>query len=743
MRFLLRFGAPLLVALTLVSIVLTPVADRLVSRWFQRDLQLRSSLIFNAIRPSLEELVRAGNRMQVRSLFDAIAKDERVLAIAWCDPGGHVAMSSRSWMADMHCPSTKTGTFFEVSERERGSILTAAFLVGEASAPLGQLVILHDLSFAESRTTAAQLYLLGFLVLVSVVAGAVTMMVARMTLRGWLRNMRGVLRGDGREDGRQHDPDLAPVMGEIRQLIRDLDISNRASPGIRADWTPDALRRVIDTELSGTQVIVVSNREPYIHNHDATGQVVLQRPASGLVTALEPVMRACGGTWIAHGSGTADRETADRRDRIAVPPKDPSYTLRRIWLSDEEQAGYYYGLANEGMWPLCHITFVRPTFREADWTHYRAVNQKFADAVVAESTRPDPLILIQDYHFALLPRMIRERLPNATIVTFWHIPWPNAEVFGICPWGEEILNGLLGSSVVGFHTQLHCNNFIESADRFIECHIDREDSAVSVAGHSTSVRPYPISIAWPPEALQSQLPVPDCRTAVFRRHGLPENTILAVGVERFDFTKGIPDRFRAIDILLERRPELRGRFVFLQVAAPTRSKLGAYQEIRREAETLAQSINAKFWSPEYKPIILEVRHYEPDEVFELFRAADICIVNSLHDGMNLVAKEFVAARDDEQGVLILSTFAGASRELMEALIVNPFDARASAEAIYRAALMSRDEQSRRMRLMRSLVSENNIFYWAGRMLLDAARLRKRAQLESSIAIAALEERLRA
>jgi len=742
MRFLLRFGAPLLVALTILSIALTPIADSLVGRWFQRDLQLRSSLIFNAIKPSLEELIRSGQRMQVRSLFDAISKDERVLAIAWCDAAGHVTASSKSWTADMHCPSMKSTASFETSQRSQGTILTAAFPVGEPAAPLGELVILQDLSFIESRTTTAQLHLMAFLVLVSLVAAAITMMVARITLRGWLRNMRGVLRGEGGDD-RGGDPDIAPVMGEIRQLIRDLDISSRTSPGIRVDWSPDVLRRVIASELAGTQVIVVSNREPYIHNRNDKGEIILQRPASGLVTALEPIMRACGGTWIAHGSGTADREVSDRKDRLAVPPKDPAYTLRRIWLSDEEQEGYYYGLANEGLWPLCHITFVRPTFREDDWQHYRAVNQKFADAIVAEATRPDPLILVQDYHFALLPRMIRERLPNATIVTFWHIPWPNAEVFGICPWREEILDGLLGSSVIGFHTQLHCNNFIETADRFIECHIDREDSGVSVAGHSALVRPYPISIAWPPEALQSQAPTDECRKAILQRYELPPNTILAVGVERFDFTKGIPDRFRAIEILLDRHPEMRGRFVFLQVAAPTRSKLPAYQDIQREAEAVAQSVNARFWSPDYRPIILEARHYEPDQVFELFRAADICIVNSLHDGMNLVAKEFVAARDDEKGVLILSTFAGASRELMEALLVNPFDARASAEAIYQAASMSLDEQSRRMKLMRSLVSENNIFYWAGRMLLDAARIRKRAQLESSIAAAGTGERLRA
>ncbi|MHB1206381.1 MAG: alpha,alpha-trehalose-phosphate synthase (UDP-forming) [Rhodospirillaceae bacterium] len=736
MRFLLRFGIPLLATLALLSVALTPLASGLMGRWFQRDLQMRSHLIFSAIEPAVSQLAEAGDTAQIAALFESVAKDERVLSIAWCDPARHIRVQS-SLHATSVCPEAAGEPTFQTSREAGKPVLLAVFPMPDAAGALGQLLIAQDLSFVESRSTTAQIYLMAFLGLFSIIAAGVTMIIARLTLRGWIKSMRGFLKG-GATSG--DDPEIGPIIGEIRQMVRDLDMSRRTSSSIRVDWSPETLRRVLASELTGTQVIVVSNREPYIHNRTADGKIVMQRPASGMVTALEPIMRACGGTWIAHGSGSADREVSDGADRIAVPPNDPAYTLKRVWLSEPEQDGYYYGLANEGLWPLCHITFVRPVFRESDWLQYKAVNRKFADAVIAEATRPDPVILVQDYHFALLPGMIRERLPHATIITFWHIPWPNAEVFGICPWREEILAGLLGSTVVGFHTQLHCNNFIETADRFIECHIDREDAVVSVGGQSALVRPYPISIAWPPDALQGQPPPEICRAQVFARFGLRANTILAAGVERFDFTKGIPDRFRAVEILLERHPELIGRFVLLQVAAPTRGKLAAYQDIKAESEAAAAAVNRRFGGGGYQPILLVVGHYEPDQVFELFRAADACIVSSLHDGMNLVAKEFVAARDDERGVLILSSFAGASRELMEALIVNPFDARASAEAIFRAVGMSAAEQERRMRLMRDMVSENNIYYWAGRMLLDAARIRKRRQLESTLAVASRWQR---
>ena len=492
--------------------------------------------------------------------------------------------------------------------------------------------------------------------------------------------------------------------------------------GIHVEWSPKTLRRLLVEELPATQVLVVSNREPYIHNR-SNGAIALQIPASGLVAALEPVMRACGGTWVAHGSGSADRDTVDSYDRIRVPPADPAYTLRRVWLSEEEQDGYYYGFANEGLWPLCHIAFVRPVFREEDWAQYRAVNERFADVVAHEAIQSDPVVLVQDYHFALLPRMIRERLPKATIITFWHIPWPNAETFGICPWRHEIIEGLLGSTILGFHTQFHCNNFLEATDRFIESRIDREQASVTFGGHETLIRPYPISIEWPPAALADQAPVRECRAAVKRRFSVPANARIAVGIERFDYTKGILDRIRAVDDLLTRHPEWKGKLVFIQAAAPTRSKLGAYSALQADAMRLVDEINARHGEGSFQPVRLVVRHHEPHEVFELFRAADVCIVSSLHDGMNLVAKEFVAARDDEHGVLILSSFAGASRELSEALIVNPYDTHGMAEAIDQALRMPAAEQRERMRLMRELVRQRNVYRWAGR---DAARRRAAA-----------------
>lgn len=716
--------------LALLSAALTPLANNLVSQWFQRDLQLRSRLVFSTIAPAAARLAAAGDSTELAALFDGVTKDERVLAMAWCDGAG--ALRAHSGLVLRGCPELSAEDDFRATQLAGKPALLAIFPLQGPDGGLGDILILQDMAFAQSRGATAQLYVMAFLGIVCAAAAAITMGVARLTLRNWMRSVRGVLAGATRGG---EDPDISPVIGDIRQMLRDLDIAGRTSAGIRVDWSPEVLRRVLASELTDTQVIVVSNREPYIHNRGADGGIVTQRPASGVVTALEPVVRACGGTWIAHGSGSADRERANTTGHEAVPPHDPAYTLRRVWLTDEEQDGYYYGLANEGIWPLCHITFVRPIFREPDWLQYKAVNRKFADAVIAEAKRPDPLILVQDYHFALLPGMIREKLPRAIIITFWHIPWPNAEVFGICPWREEILAGLLGSTVIGFHTQLHCNNFIEAADRFIECHIDREDAIVSVAGQGALVRPYPISIAWPPDAMAVQAPIEECRARVLARFDLPPGMIVAVGVERFDFTKGIPDRFRAVRILLERHPELIGRFVLLQVAAPTRSKLGSYQDIRRESEEVAAEVNQRFAGNGLAPIRLIVGHYEPAQVFELFRAADLCIVSSLHDGMNLVAKEFVAARDDEQGVLVLSSFAGASRELMESLIVNPFDARATADAVYRAVRMPPEEQRQRMRLMREMVSENNIYYWAGRMLLDAARIRKRRQLDTTLAAA--------
>ena len=525
---------------------------------------------------------------------------------------------------------------------------------------------------------------------------------------------------------------LAIVMTMLRRQRPALPVPAAASPLRETErlttaedalmqWSPDMLRQILQSELPDGDLIVVSNREPYVHER-VRDRIRLHVPASGLVSALEPITRTCAGTWIAHGGGSADMETVDANDRIAVPPSDPAYTLRRVWLTEEEYKGYYSGFANEGLWPLCHIAFERPTFRAADWECYQAVNRKFADVVLQEAKTSRPVILVQDYHFALLPRLIREKLPEAVIITFWHIPWPNAEIFGVCPWRNEILDGLLGSSILGFHIQLHCNNFIDGVDRFLEARIDREDSSVSYNGNATSVHPYPISIEWPEERRRPQA---GARERVFQQHGLPADMKLALGVERLDYTKGILDRFLALDEFFQQHSDWIGRLVFLQVAAPSRGALPSYAGLHEECLRLVAEINDRYGRDGYQPIILLDEHHEQSQLLDLYRAADLCVVSRLHDGMNLVAKEFVAARDDEQGVLVLSTFAGASRELADALLVNPFDTAAVGEAIFQALTMPADEMRGRMRRMRDTVRANNVFRWAGSMLLDAARIRRR------------------
>ncbi|UVK37030.1 trehalose-6-phosphate synthase [Mesorhizobium sp. AR10] len=534
---------------------------------------------------------------------------------------------------------------------------------------------------------------------------------------------------------RSHAPAVVHTAGEdvaaeaARKVMREFEKNSQSADAALVTWSPETLRKILADDLPEAQVIVVSNREPYIHNTKDEGGIELLVPASGLVSALEPITRACAGTWIAYGGGTADRLTVDKDDRVQVPPGNPSYTLRRVWLTEEEHQGYYLGFANEGLWPLCHIAFTRPIFRASDWEAYEAVNRKFADTVVAEARNERPIVLVQDYHFALLPRMIRERLPEAIVITFWHIPWPNSEVYSICPWRERILEGLLGSSIIGFHTQFHANNFTESVDRFLESRIERADAAISYGGLTTLVHAYPISIEWPAELLAKLPSVEECRASVRDRFGLTADVKLCIGVERLDYTKGILDRFQALEELFTRHPELVGRVVFLQIAAPSRGTLPAYQQLHDECHRYAEELNQRYGSEGYKPVIMVAEHHSQEQVYEIYRAADICMVTSLHDGMNLVAKEFVAARDDEQGVLMLSTFAGASRELLEALIVNPYDAAMMSDVLLQALTMSPDEQSERMRPMREMVRDNNVYRWAGSMLLDAARLRKRGDLD--------------
>jgi len=721
----LRYGAFGLIVTLLVALILAPFAGGIVEQWSKADVEARSRLVFNAIEPTLDSAVEQRAWSSLSPLFEKVAQDKRILAVGFCNGSGALMAQSREMPSSFACEKVARSEKESFSNITTGGrqILVATFPIA-ADSGHSYLVILTDLSFVGARAGQVVTYMVAAIAGVTLTLLVGGSIFALRMLRNWMNSLKRAV-----EAVRRGNTDMWPasagsaVEREIRKLLRE---SEHVPVANEIDWTPKSLHELLRNALPGAEVLVVSNREPYIHNRTANG-IVTQTPASGLVTALEPIMRACGGTWIAHGSGSADRDTVDKHDKIRVPESAPAYTLRRVWITEEEQDGYYYGFANEGLWPLCHIVFVRPTLRAQDWQLYRLINQRFADAVIAESRTEDPIVLVQDYHFALVPKLIRERLPKATIISFWHIPWPNAETFSICPWKEDIIEGLLGSTIVGFHTQFHCNNFIECVDRFLESRIDREIQGVSLGGHETLIRPYPISIDWPPKALAGVPASNECRARTRAQFDLPDNIKIVVGIERFDYTKGILDRLRAVDALLTRAPAWKDRFVFIQVAAPTRSKLDAYSRLQTEAKALAEEINARH-SCRFGPILLIVSHYEQDKVFELFRSADACMVSSLHDGMNLVAKEFVASREENTGVLVLSSFTGASREMLEALIVNPYDTEELATAIEQALNMPVEEQIERMKLMREQIRENNVYRWAARMLIDASRSRTRVRI---------------
>jgi trehalose 6-phosphate synthase len=731
MRLSLRFVIPLLLALAAFAYAVVPLVDKLTLRWFVRDLDIRASLIANTVQEPIQDLLRSGNRTRMKQYFTRITQDERLFAMGLCPVASAEAVATRTLPSEISCSALDrfSGPSGHLLTSDRGPVLVSVRPLEADGAALGSLVLVHDMSFVARRSEETRKYLFLFFVGLGVTVALITVVIAQLSWRGWVQGLRALLRGEGlfRPADRPDVPELRPIAGDLRTLIHDLEAAHRSRDAEQLAWTPETLRGIVRDDLRGHQVIVVSNREPYIHVRRGE-RIEVWRPASGLVTALEPIMRACSGTWLAHGGGSADRDVVDEHDRVGVPPERPAYQLRRVWLSDKEEAGYYYGFANEGLWPLCHIAHVRPVFRTSDWEQYQKVNRAFARAVVAESTAPDPIVLVQDYHFALLPRMIQEALPAATIISFWHIPWPNPEAFAICPWREDLLDGMLGSSILGFHTQFHCNNFLDTVDRLLEARVDRETFTVSYRGQPTAVKRYPISIEWPPSPALLAKSVEDCRRDVRRLYDLPPDQAIGIGVDRLDYTKGIEERLRAVERLLELQPQWVGKFTFIQIAAPTRTRIGQYQEYEVRVRTMAAQINDRFADAPHPPIVLKVEHHQPQDIYEHYRAAELCMVTSLHDGMNLVAKEFVSARDDERGVLILSHFTGAARELPEAMIVNPYDTDECAVALHLALTMTPAEQRARMRVMRGLIQEFNVYRWAGRMLLDAARTRRRGRL---------------
>ncbi|NUR56002.1 MAG: trehalose-6-phosphate synthase [Acidobacteria bacterium] len=496
------------------------------------------------------------------------------------------------------------------------------------------------------------------------------------------------------------------------------DLRRTGKTGLEAGRSFDA----VPPRADSGRVIVLANRQPFSHEHRPDGQIVVKRSTSGLVTASEPLVRQTAGVWVAHGAGSADRAVVDAWDGVMVPPDDPAYRLRRVWLTEAEEDGYYYGFANEGLWPLCHRAHVRPVFRSSDFDTYWTINTRFADAACDEAQHETPIVLVQDYHFALAPLMIRHRLAAGAIVAFWHIPWPNRERLQMCPWASYLVEGMLGSDLVGFQTQEDGLHFLDGAEHVLGASVDRQRMTVTYVGRTTHVRAYAASVAFPPSCLSRIGDVERCTRDVHARFGLRASDRLVVGIDRMDYTKGLEEKLLAIEYLLEQHPQLVDSFVYVQIAQPSRQRLAPYRELRERVAALAERVNRRFSTYDWVPVRLVEERIEPPDVYRLLRAADVCYVGSLHDGMNLVAKEFISARDDERGVLVLSGFAGAASELCGAVTINPYDIEQTAHAIAGALTMKPEDQQHRMRRMRASVAAWDADRWGAALLHDASTL---------------------
>jgi trehalose 6-phosphate synthase len=746
MATITRWARPLIllgVGLAIVTLLVAWTEVRGEQRALRDEVQRHAEALADRLRGFLEAQLRHGSVDQLPAIVEQLSSREQLAGLAVYDAGGTRLAVSSALAASLgnNPPAGRTDCGLqgracgEFVPSNVGSLYAYSVPLQGEWEPAGRLTTYQDASPRSSMPAqiwrAAVSTVVPQVLLIVIVLGLViesTILRPIGSIASWLKDLR--IGRATTPPGHAHNGFLKPISSEIAGLAHSLAAARVAAEGearLReaADsvWTQERLAVAMRDRLLGSRLFVVSNREPYEHVRRGRGIEAIV-PASGLVTAIEPVLCACDGTWIAHGSGNADQEATDRGSRLRVPPTQPRYTLRRVWLTKAEEEGYYFGFANEGLWPLCHIAHTRPLFRADDWAHYQRVNQKFAKAVLEEMRNEDePFLLIQDYHLALLPRLIKEQRPDARVALFWHIPWPNPEAFGICPWQQELLDGLLGADLIGFHIQAHCDNFLETVDRSLECRVEWERFAVSRRQHSTIVRPHPISVALPDQPKASSGVFAPLQEPAATRRALGVNGgFLGVGVDRIDYTKGIVERFRAIERFLEKYASYRGRFTFLQIGAPSRINIARYRDLVVEVEAEADRINRRFEDDRWKPIMLITKQHSHQEIAPLYRAADLCLVTSLHDGMNLVAKEFVASRDDEGGVLVLSQFAGASRELRDAVMINPYDVEQMADAIRTALEMSLDERRVRMRRMRRTVRNRNVYRWAADLISELAEV---------------------
>ena len=737
-----RLIVSLIVGITLVSLTSSYYEALGEKRGLRRDLERRAEVLGESLAGNVERDLETDSAQDLQRIVRQYGNREHLSGLAIYDRQGNllaVTPDLASTLATI--PSVMSQALHEnhgAGEFQRvghASLHIYALPLHQHDEVIGGLAIVHDAGYirAESLHIWRQTFLRALAHVFLIVL--ITLLIVRWSIAGpiartaqWMHALR-----TGRVSSRQNANDLDLFRPLVREVAAFAESLNQARSAAETEahlresgeslWTADRLAVHVRKRLENGRLFVVSNREPYIHMRRGKSVEVMV-PSSGVVTAIEPILRVCDGTWIAHGNGDADLETVDEHDRLRVPPEDPRYTLRRVWLNRAEEEGYYYGFANEGLWPLCHIAHTRPIFRAEDWKCYQDVNLKFADALLEEMKGVEkPIVLVQDYHFALLPRMIKKKRPEARVAIFWHIPWPAPQAFDISPWRRELVDGLLGADLIGFHIQSHCNNFLQTVDRVLEARVDWEHFSVRRLDHLTLVQPFPISV----DLTDGRQPdsTPDSyveRSSLLKALGV-EAAFMGVGVDRVDYTKGILERFLAIERFLEKYPRYQGQFTFVQIGAPSRSHLKRYHDLMAEVEAEADRINWRFQTDKWKPIVFLNRQHSHQEIQSYYRAADLCLVTSLHDGMNLVAKEFVAARHDESGVLILSCFTGAAHELLDALQINPYDIDQTAEAIRVALDMDPEEKELRMQRMRKTVREHNVYRWAGSLIAVLCELR--------------------
>ena len=745
MKRILLFILPILILATFGLAISGIIQARFTEEKLMDDLKRKARSVDEGLELSAKYILINNDLKQANRLVDRFQKRERLQGCVIYDKDGQILaiterfsdlkQRERPHLKDILISKKPYGALEKFKEYSVYSYILP--VLNDDESVLGMVEVIYDTSYMFTTLTelwkkisVTSITLIFLIVLTTLLIQRQIFIITPMRrLTQWFTYFQ---RGEtDKLRPFEEKGELGKLISEVEQVALSIrvarrTISDEAHVRLQKEdlWTEAKLKDLIHAKLGDNSLFIVSNREPYMHVFDdSLGKAVCIRPASGVVTAIHPILSACGGTWIAHGSGNSDRKFVNSKDKLGVPPEDNRYILKRVWLNKEEEQGYYYGFSNEGLWPLCHNTHTRPIFKESDWRMYKEVNQKFADSVLSELPASSPFIFVQDYHFTLLPKMIKDKRPDVKIALFWHIPWPTPEAFMICPYQNEILEGMLGSDLIGFHVQNHCNNFLDTANRLLESRVDTEKFSVVRSGKETFIRAFPISINT--RIGDGSFKVDPVREVekLRKEFGLNDK-IVVVSVDRIDYTKGIVERILAIDRFLDKYPEYKKKFVLIQLAAPSRTHIKRYHDLIGEIDELVEKINWKHIDGNWKPIIYLKKHFSQDDIQPYYKLGDICIVSSLHDGMNLVAKEYVAERDDLSGALILSQFTGASRELTDAILVNPYSIEEFADSIKLAIQMPKEEKQRRMENMRKVIAENNIYRWAGNIITELIALKK-------------------